>query len=165
MRVDWAQKWLAIPYKGSSIVLYGQSYTIPTGTVVELWSLDSEAQQSSQPSYPRRPNSLPSHLILQTQSLLLQFASVLRTPFEAMANEAATWKEIKIVSSPTSREQPVNEINKSSTKKQGPGSVERSREGMSASKARAEPVSIHGCRAKASSVLMQWAQVCVRSIL
>jgi hypothetical protein len=35
---------------------------------------------------------------------------------------------------------------------------------MSASK-RAEPVSIHGSRAKASSVLMQWAQVCVRSIL
>jgi hypothetical protein len=154
MRVDWVQKWLAIPYKGSSIVLYGQSHTIPSGTVVELWSLDSEAQQSSQPSYPP-----------QTQSLLLQFAYVLRTPFEAMANEAATWKEIKIVSSPTSRKRPVNEINRSSTKKQGPGSVEISREGMSASKARAELVSIHGSRAKASSVLMQWAQVCVRSIL
>jgi hypothetical protein len=69
MRVDWAQKWLAIPYKGSSIVLYGQSQTIPNGTVVELWSLDSEIQQHSQPNYPP-----------QIQSLLLQYASLFEDP-------------------------------------------------------------------------------------
>lgn len=48
MKVDWVHKWLAIPYKGATVVLWGRSQTVPSGTVVEVCLLESTVQLTSQ---------------------------------------------------------------------------------------------------------------------
>lgn len=36
MKVDWASKWMAIPYKGNTIFLHGLPAAVPVGTTVEV---------------------------------------------------------------------------------------------------------------------------------
>jgi hypothetical protein len=69
MRVAWAQKWLTIPYNGSTVMLQGKSQVVPTCTIIELLSLDSSAV--SVPHYNWHP---------RIQSILHQYASVLEDP-------------------------------------------------------------------------------------
>lgn len=69
MRVDWVQQWLAIPYQGQEVILYGHTHPIPECTVVELLlvSDDTSVRPSSQ---------LPD----QIQALLEQYASIFEDP-------------------------------------------------------------------------------------
>ena len=36
MQVHWAQKWLSIPYEGSTVVLFGDAPVLPIGSVLQL---------------------------------------------------------------------------------------------------------------------------------
>lgn len=40
MRVDWARKWLSIPYAGASVLLQGESSLVPADTVVQVILLE-----------------------------------------------------------------------------------------------------------------------------
>ncbi|CAO2169811.1 unnamed protein product [Urochloa humidicola] len=44
MKVHWQQKWLAVPYKGSTAVLYGSSPSPPEGTVIQVCSVQAAIQ-------------------------------------------------------------------------------------------------------------------------
>jgi hypothetical protein len=44
MRVDWVQQWLAIPYQGQEVILYGHTHPIPECTVVELLLVSDEVR-------------------------------------------------------------------------------------------------------------------------
>jgi hypothetical protein len=46
MQVHWAQRWLSIPYQGSTVVLLGNALDLPVGSIVQL-SLLQEASSSS----------------------------------------------------------------------------------------------------------------------
>jgi hypothetical protein len=67
MRVDWEQKWLAIPFQVSTVVLHGQSSGIPICTVVELCVLNTATAPMTQ-----------SVLHPQIHDILIQFATVLK---------------------------------------------------------------------------------------
>lgn len=69
MKVDWNQKWLSIPYQGSSVVLYGQSSVIPDCTVVEICLVSDNSSSAAN-------NSVPP----QIQSLLNQYAVLFEDP-------------------------------------------------------------------------------------
>lgn len=69
MRVDWAQKWLTIPYNGHNVRLQGQSQVIPNCTVIELLSLETSATPVQH-----------SNLHPRIQSLLQQYVSVFSDP-------------------------------------------------------------------------------------
>lgn len=71
MRVDWEQKWLAIPFQGSTVVLHGQSSGIPSCTVVELCVLNTATAPMTQ-----------SVLHPQIHDILIQFATVFEDPTE-----------------------------------------------------------------------------------
>jgi hypothetical protein len=71
MRVDWEQKWLAIPFQGSTVVLHGQSSGIPSCTVVELCVLNTATTPMTQ-----------SVLHPQIHDILIQFATVFEDPTE-----------------------------------------------------------------------------------
>lgn len=53
MKIHWKQKWLTIPYHGSSVTLYGVQHHVPEGTVVQLCAIevstDGDSVSASQP--------------------------------------------------------------------------------------------------------------------
>lgn len=55
MHVDWTNKWMTIPYKGTTKCLQGLRSSLPVGTVVELLLLLSDTSTS----VPSARNSLP----------------------------------------------------------------------------------------------------------
>lgn len=69
MRVDWAQKWLIIPYQGSSVLLQGNTPRVPADTVIELLFMESTSSVGSSPD---------NHPAIQ--ALLQQFNSVFAEP-------------------------------------------------------------------------------------
>ena len=40
MKVDWKHKWLALPYNGSTVVLYGDVPSAPEGTVIQVCAVE-----------------------------------------------------------------------------------------------------------------------------
>lgn len=65
MRVDWDHKWLAIHYKGATVVLQGLPRIVPSYTMVELWLLNSPGQSAPQaPIHPQIPSLLQQFAIL-----------------------------------------------------------------------------------------------------
>jgi hypothetical protein len=79
MRVDWDHKWLAIPYKGATVVLQGLPHTVPSYTMVELWLLNSPGQSAPQaPIHPQIPLLLQqfakiSKVYLQAEIVIIPF--------------------------------------------------------------------------------------------
>lgn len=69
MRVDWAQKWLIIPYQGSFVLLQGNTLGVPADTVIELLFMESASSIGSSPA---------SHHAIQ--ALVQQFSSVFAEP-------------------------------------------------------------------------------------
>jgi hypothetical protein len=50
MHVDWTNKWMTIPYKGTTECLQGLRSSLPVGTVVELLLLLLSDTSTSVPS-------------------------------------------------------------------------------------------------------------------
>jgi hypothetical protein len=46
MQIDWAQRWISIPYQGTTAVLIGDAPDLPVGSVIQL-SLISDTTQSA----------------------------------------------------------------------------------------------------------------------
>lgn len=72
MKVHWKQKWLSIPYQGSTVTLHGIHYEVPVGTVVQVCNLDIVASHDSVSI------SCPPEI----QQLLEDFAVLFQVPSE-----------------------------------------------------------------------------------
>lgn len=70
MKVDWAQKWLIIPYQGSSVLLHDSSPRVPCDTLIELLFMESDSSASGSTS------PIPPAI----QQLLQHFSSVFAAP-------------------------------------------------------------------------------------
>lgn len=77
MEVYWKQRWMSIPYKGSSIMLYGESATVHTGSVVQICTVQALGSSSEQFAVPP-----------EVQSILDEFASVFAEPSELPPSRA-----------------------------------------------------------------------------
>jgi len=53
MQVDWAQKWLIIPYEGASQALQGELTTLPPGIVVQVTALAADKNTSPCLTHPK----------------------------------------------------------------------------------------------------------------
>lgn len=73
MHVDWANKWLVIPYNGSSVCLQGLQSSFPSGSVVQLL-LSAEIQLNS----VQEESQLEVHP--KVQAVLEQFSDVFADP-------------------------------------------------------------------------------------
>lgn len=71
MKVHWAQKWMHIPYQGTSVCLQGIVPTLPTDSLVLLTMVSSEDSHSKESS-----KRLPPGI----QQLINQYAQVLTPP-------------------------------------------------------------------------------------
>lgn len=69
MLVHWKNKWLSIPYQGSSIVLHGDMPESPVQLLLQVCSLDISSTQAA---------SVP--LLPAVQSLLDEFSDVFQPP-------------------------------------------------------------------------------------
>jgi len=69
MLVHWKNKWLSIPYQGSSIVIHGDMAESPVQLLLQVCSLDISSTQAA---------SVP--LLPAVQSLLDEFSDVLQPP-------------------------------------------------------------------------------------
>lgn len=69
MKVDWRQKWLAVPYQHSTVVLYGSQAVVPVGSVVRVAAVLDSVPDASMVA-------LPSEI----QQLLQEFQSVFAVP-------------------------------------------------------------------------------------
>lgn len=47
MQVDWAQKWLVIPYEGASCALQGELHSLPPGAVIQVASVSEDSGGST----------------------------------------------------------------------------------------------------------------------
>jgi hypothetical protein len=52
MQVHWKQKWMAIPYHNSTIILYESLPNLPVGTMIQLCSVDVKVQDSVSVVFP-----------------------------------------------------------------------------------------------------------------
>jgi hypothetical protein len=69
MQVHWKDKWLSIPYEGTSVVLRGDLADTPETLFLQVYALD-------QPTPPLEPAPLPA----EVQALLEQFCDVFLQP-------------------------------------------------------------------------------------
>jgi hypothetical protein len=69
MQVHWKDKWLSIPYEGTSIVLQGDLADTPEALFLQVYALD-------QPNPPLEPAPLPA----EVHALLEQFRDVFQQP-------------------------------------------------------------------------------------
>ncbi|CAO2034871.1 unnamed protein product [Urochloa humidicola] len=72
MKVHWQQKWLAIPYKSTTAILYGNRPEVPEGTMVQVCTVeiavvDGEVEVSMPP---------------EVQALVQQFAELFEVPID-----------------------------------------------------------------------------------
>jgi hypothetical protein len=47
MQMDWAQKWLVIPYEGASCALQGELHSLPPGAVIQVASVSEDSGGSN----------------------------------------------------------------------------------------------------------------------
>lgn len=73
MKVDWASKWMAIPYKGTTVLLHGLPSAVPAGTTVQVMLLSSPSVDT-QPSVATNP--MPPAIV----QILEDFAAVFADP-------------------------------------------------------------------------------------
>lgn len=71
MKVDWKNKWMSIPYNGSSILLCREIDVLPVGTIVQLSVVDSLVS-----------NSPSGDLPATVQQLIEEFAQIFEVPIE-----------------------------------------------------------------------------------
>lgn len=71
MKVHWQQRWLSIPYKGSTVILCGDLSALPVVSVVQVCSVQTLVPDSVQVNVPP-----------ELQSLLEEFAAVFAVPTE-----------------------------------------------------------------------------------
>lgn len=69
MHVDWRQCWMSIPYKGSTVVLYGESCVVPEGSVVQISAVQLDVPSSESVDTPP-----------EVQAILQEFAAVFAEP-------------------------------------------------------------------------------------
>jgi hypothetical protein len=69
MKVHWKQKWLVIPYKGSSVMLHGSLPEIPEHTVVQVCSVDVVASDTVTVQCPK-----------EVQDIIEEFAMLFEVP-------------------------------------------------------------------------------------
>jgi hypothetical protein len=60
MEIHWAQKWIQLPYHGTSIQLVGILPKLPEGAVLHVCSTESE-QEPGQSSWPPKIQELIHH--------------------------------------------------------------------------------------------------------
>jgi hypothetical protein len=73
MQIHWQQKWLAIPYQGSTAVLIGDAPELPVGSVIQLALIQPEAAEQSITAEVLPPGF---------QELLSEFAHLFQPPTE-----------------------------------------------------------------------------------
>jgi hypothetical protein len=69
MKIHWGQKWIAIPYEGSTVVLHGISPGAPTGTLIQICSVETVAS-----------DAVSVHIPTEIQQLLEEFAILFEVP-------------------------------------------------------------------------------------
>lgn len=74
MKVDWANKWMCISYRGTTVCLQGLLSSFPAGAVIELRLIALE-EQSTTPSPADKQAIDP-----QLQAILSQFEEVFSDP-------------------------------------------------------------------------------------
>ncbi|CAD6336222.1 unnamed protein product [Miscanthus lutarioriparius] len=52
MQVDWAQKWLVIPYEGAFRTLQGELHSLPPGSVIQVTTLTEDSPTFATPTQP-----------------------------------------------------------------------------------------------------------------
>jgi hypothetical protein len=71
MKVHWKQKWLVIPYKGSSVMLHGSLPEIPEHTVAQVCSVDVVASDTVTVQCPK-----------EVQHIIEEFVVLFEVPSE-----------------------------------------------------------------------------------
>jgi hypothetical protein len=72
MKVHWQQKWLSVPYHGSTAMLYGNRSEIPAGTVIHLCEVKVSVT----------PSEVSAQIPPEVQDLIQQFAELFSVPTE-----------------------------------------------------------------------------------
>jgi len=68
MQVHWAQKWISIPYQGTTAMIYGDDSVLPVGSIIQLTVI--QVQQSA----------VPAPLLPAIQEILTEFAALFEPP-------------------------------------------------------------------------------------
>ncbi|RLN13205.1 hypothetical protein C2845_PM09G13910 [Panicum miliaceum] len=71
MKVHWTQKWLAIPYENTTVVLYGQLPELPEATVMQVCAVQSVAA-----------GPVDVHLLPEVQQLIEEFGELFQVSTE-----------------------------------------------------------------------------------
>jgi hypothetical protein len=73
MKIHWKQKWLAVPYKNATVVLYGNHPEAPKGTVIHLCEVQVSISDSA-PVYMAIP--LEIQTLIQDLLYCLKFQKI-----------------------------------------------------------------------------------------
>ncbi|CAO2151592.1 unnamed protein product [Urochloa humidicola] len=71
MKVHWRHKWMAIPYQGSTVLLYGDNAVPPEGSVVQICSVQISVEDSIKVAIPE-----------EVQQLIEEFGVLFQVPTE-----------------------------------------------------------------------------------
>ena len=85
MQVDWAQKWLVIPYEGAFQTLQGELHSLPPGSVIQVTTMTEDSPTSATPTQPAA-----------ITQLLQEFQSVFE-PLQGYPPERAFAHEILLI--------------------------------------------------------------------
>ena len=77
MKVHWGHKWMAIPYQGSAVLLYGSWPEAPGGTMVQVCLLELSTL-----------DEVPVDLPQAIQQLIEEFATLFEAPKELPPSRA-----------------------------------------------------------------------------
>jgi hypothetical protein len=75
MKIHWSEKWMAIPYGSSTVVIHGILSQLSPGDAVQILQLSQEEFQPEKDSNVL----LPKSLLPEIQNLLLQYADLFVT--------------------------------------------------------------------------------------